>query len=136
MAVKIRIIVLSAIVITILALVFRTCSSPPHQGEKLYSELCANCHMESGKGLGKAIPPLANSDYLVQNRDAFACMLRNGLHDTIKVNGVSYDTPMEGNPTLTEVQIVNIANYVYQSWGNQAEEFTLGEVQKQLENCE
>lgn len=92
--------------------------------------------MDSGKGLGKAIPPLANADYLMKNREKFACIVRNGQHDTIVVNGVKYDTPMEGYPTLSEIQITNIANYVYSSWGNQAEEFTVREIEEQLKNCD
>ncbi len=133
---KWRVIVILAIAVTVIFLVLRTCTAPPNQGQRLYASKCASCHMDSGKGLGKAIPPLANADYLMKNREKFACIVRNGQHDTIVVNGVQYDTPMDGFPTLTEIQITNIANYVYSSWGNQAEEFTVREIEEQLKNCD
>ena len=133
---KWRVLAIFGVALTILILVFRTCSSPQNKGEKLYISKCASCHMENGKGLGKAIPPLAGADYLQTHRNQFACIIRNGQHDTIVVNGVKYDSPMKGIPTLTEIQITNIANYVYSSWGNRGEKFTVQEVQQQLENCD
>lgn len=133
---KWRLLAIFAVALTVLILVLRTCSSPPNQGERLYVSNCASCHMENGKGLGKAIPPLAQADYLEKHREQFACIVRNGQHDTIRVNGIEYDIPMKGIPTLTEIQITNIANYVYSSWGNQGKKFKVQEIEEQLENCE
>ena len=61
------------------------------QGAILYTNFCANCHMETGEGLRGLIPPLAKSDYLAAHRADLACLIRNGQRGKIVVNGVEYN---------------------------------------------
>ena len=78
----------------------------------MYTAHCANCHGDQGQGLGALIPPLANADYMVKNRSQLACILVNGLNDTIVVNGKEYSgQPMPANAELSEIHIANILNY-------------------------
>lgn len=113
-----------------------SCEQQPYQmGERLYKTHCANCHMDQGEGLGVLIPPLAGSDYLAGNRDKLACMVRYGLKDTIVVNGKTYAEQMIGNEKLNDIQIVNVVNYVLQSWGNNLPPLTFEDAQKGLKNC-
>ncbi|NQZ78447.1 MAG: cytochrome c, partial [Ekhidna sp.] len=37
------------------------------QGAKIYATYCANCHQQDGKGLASLYPPLAGSDYLMED---------------------------------------------------------------------
>ncbi len=111
------------------------CQNTYTQGKLLYDTHCANCHMPDGKGLAALYPPLAGSDYLHSNRDKIPCIIRNGLHDTIVVNGIIFDIPMEGNPELNDVEINNIGNYILQAWGNNYGSLTLPQTQKALELC-
>ena len=104
-------------------------------GERLYKTNCANCHMDNGVGLGALMPPLAGSDYLAKNRERIVCIIQNGLQDTIVVNGQTYAEQMPGNPQLSEIQITNIANYLFQSWGNQVPPLTFEDTQKALKDC-
>ena len=104
-------------------------------GERLYKANCANCHMDTGAGLGALIPPLANADYLAQHRDALPCVLRHGLADSIVVNGRAYAEKMPGVPQLSEVAITNILNYINHSWGNQNPPYRLDEVRELLQRC-
>ena len=125
---------------TVLFLLFlsllTSCEQQPYQiGERLYKVHCANCHMDAGEGLGALIPPLVAADYLTENRDQLACILRHGLQDTIVVNGKTYAEKMPGNDKLTEIQITNVLNYVLQSWGNQVPPLTFEEVKTSLERC-
>ncbi len=112
------------------------CSSSPYiQGEILYSNFCESCHMADGSGLGAEIPPLAGADYLQNNPDKIACMIRHGLSEEIIVNGVTYNQLMPGIEVLSDVEITNIVNYINQAWGNNYSTVTLGEVRAQLEAC-
>lgn len=114
------------------------CACEPNtyqEGERLYKAQCANCHMDDGIGLNALIPPLAGSDYLVPNRERLPCILRFGLSDTIFVNGKLYGEQMPAIPTLSEIQITNLLNFVNSSWGNKHEMYRLDEVRSILEKC-
>ncbi|MFT4536093.1 MAG: mono/diheme cytochrome c family protein [Saprospiraceae bacterium] len=104
------------------------------QGKRLYEAHCNNCHMEDGIGLAKLIPPLANSDYLKDNQDKIACILRNGQTGKVTVNNVIYDQEMPGKK-YTEVQITNIINYINHAWGNNYGVVSLEESTKAIRNC-
>lgn len=104
-------------------------------GERLYLEYCANCHLENGRGVGALIPPLAGADYLASHREQLPCILLYGLSDTIFVNGVRYAEKMPGAGKLTPVETANILNYIGKAWGNRLEPFNPQEVQKSIESC-
>ena len=86
------------------------------QGEALYEFYCSNCHMNDGSGLGQLIPPVANSDYYLAHYSDLPCLIRQGLKDTIMVNGKIYDQVMEGNKSLTHTEVTNIINYMNHKW--------------------
>ena len=105
-------------------------------GKENYTKLCANCHGEDGAGLQGLIPPLAGSDYLKNNKQILACVVKNGLNGEIEVNGKKYNQAMPallGN--LSAADITNVSNYILKAWGNDYGELTLPEVEKQLEGC-
>jgi mono/diheme cytochrome c family protein len=105
------------------------------EGQQLYAQQCASCHMDDGSGLRGLIPPLAGSDYLTRHRGELACLIRNGQQGEIEVNGVRYNRPMPGVPDLSEVHITNILNYIQTSFGNSNEPFTVQEVNSSLQTC-
>ncbi len=105
------------------------------QGEILYTNFCASCHMENGEGLRGIIPPLANSDYVKNNPLSIACAIRNGLEGEIIVNDTIYNQPMAAILRLNDVEITNIINYICQAWGNEYGNVKLEDVKKTLENC-
>jgi mono/diheme cytochrome c family protein len=106
------------------------------EGATLYKKNCANCHQENGEGLGELIPPLAKADYLQLYRPKLACVLKKGLTTPIIVNGKTYsEQQMPAMPQLTEVDILNILNFIGSSWGNQMPVFTIDEVKKSLQSC-
>lgn len=106
------------------------------QGKTLYTMHCKSCHMDDGSGLGANIPPLVQADYLRDNQEKLACIIRYGLADTIMVNGVQYDLPMAGIEGLTEFQIANIINYINHSWGNDYGFAKVEDLRQQLSDCE
>ena len=113
-----------------------SCEDQTYQsGGRIYKKACANCHMDSGEGLGALIPPLAGSDFLGKNRDKLPCIIRYGLQDTIVVNGKTYGENMAAMPGFSDIQITNLLNYVNTSWGNHNPVYSYEEVKALLEKC-
>lgn len=92
--------------------------------------------MKDGSGLGALIPPLAQSDYLKNSRNELPCIIRYGIEGEITVNGQKYNQPMAGIAKLSDVDIVNIINYICVSWGNDYPIMSLPEVRSVLQECE
>lgn len=107
------------------------------QGKVLYDFHCSSCHMPDGQGLKSLYPPIAQSDYTQENASELACIIRNGIKDTITVNGKTYNNPMPGIPELNSVEIANIANYIMQELNDEKDFFLSPQtVEKQLNTCE
>ena len=106
-----------------------------NQGATLYKDTCASCHGDQGQGLGRLIPPLAGSDYLVDHRAELPCLIRHGQHDVIVVNGVGYHNVMPGNDSLSVAKMTNLLNYIESHWGNEGVPRTIRQVQDQLDGC-
>ncbi|MFK7809492.1 MAG: cytochrome c [Saprospiraceae bacterium] len=119
-----------------MCLVLFCCQSNPYdQGKRIYEAYCASCHMEEGQGLKGLYPPLAKSDYLLDNHDQIACIIRYGLQDTIVVNGKTYEIPMMPISGINEVQITNVINYISNAWGNDAGFTKITDVERVLSEC-
>ncbi|MBX2901814.1 MAG: cytochrome c [Cyclobacteriaceae bacterium] len=105
------------------------------EGEGLYLQHCANCHQTNGAGLGRVYPPLANSDYIKDNAAAVVCLMKYGIKDELVVNGVRYNKPMPGIPTLTNLELAELATYIANSWGNSGPMVHVSAVPAIIENC-
>lgn len=101
-------------------------------GQKLYRTHCQNCHGAKGEGLGKLYPPLTDSQYLSENRNKLASIIRNGLSGEIIVNGETYNQAMPAISTLTDLDIAYILTYVTTHFGDSDSTFTQEEVAKSL----
>ncbi|HEX6224655.1 MAG TPA: cytochrome c [Chryseolinea sp.] len=88
------------------------------QGEQLYLRHCANCHQKNGRGLGLIYPPLDTSDYMQNNMAEVLCLMRNGTSGELIVNGKSFNQPMPGISSLSDLEIAEIATYIYNSWSH------------------
>jgi len=108
---------------------------PFRQGEILYNNYCANCHMEDGSGLRGLIPPLAGADYVAKDPLGMACIIRYGLADTIVVNDTVYAQPMAGIRELTDFEVTNVINFINQAWGNDYGYASFHEVKARLDSC-
>lgn len=89
------------------------------QGEVLYAKHCSNCHQKEGQGLARLYPPLENSPYLRDSLQRAICIVRYGMRGEITVNGVVFNQPMPGVPTLTDLEVAEILTFVGNSWGNE-----------------
>ena len=105
------------------------------EGKRLYSLHCANCHQADGAGLARLYPPLKNSDYLISNRRESICGMRHGQKGEIIVNGVSFNQEMPGIINLTDLEIAEIATYVYTEFADTVQIITLNEVRTIIDSC-
>ncbi len=104
------------------------------QGRKIYAAYCANCHQQNGEGLASLYPPLAASDYLLENLPRAACIIRNGQSKEIQVNGVTYNQMMPGNP-VSNLEIAEVLTYIGNSWGNEVGLTGVKDVDKWIDEC-
>ena len=102
------------------------------EGKILYEQYCANCHQADGTGLGRVIPPLADSDYMLEDVGRTVRVIKHGLKGEIVVNGITYNQNMPGNPQLTNMEIAQITTYIYNVWGNKSEVIDANEVANHL----
>ncbi len=87
------------------------------RGKDIYTDFCITCHQETGEGVENTFPPLAKSDYLMNNREASIKGVKYGQRGELIVNGVTYNNTMMPLGLENE-EIVDVMNYVLNSWGN------------------
>ncbi len=87
------------------------------RGAIVYEDFCVTCHLPNGKGEEKVVPPLAKSDYLMNNRFASIKGIKFGQKGEIMVNEVVYNNVM-APMGLTDEEIADVMNYITNSWGN------------------
>lgn len=90
-------------------------------GEEIYQDFCLQCHLDSGDGVSGVFPPLAKSDYLLNNIDLSIKGIKYGLSGPIVVNGEKYDGLMQ-NQGLENQEIADVMNYILNNWGNQSDQ--------------
>ena len=86
-------------------------------GKIVYEDLCINCHLDNGKGVLKAFPPLAGSDFLKNNQAESIKGVKFGMQEDITVNGVIYKGNM-ANQGLSDQEVADVMNYINNTWGN------------------
>ena len=97
------------------------------RGSALYQNHCITCHRENGEGISGAFPPLAKSDYLMEDKERSIKTVLFGMAGEIVVNGETFFGQMEP-PKLSDQEIVDVLNFVRNSWGNIGEEITIDEI--------
>jgi mono/diheme cytochrome c family protein len=106
------------------------------RGEALYLAHCSNCHQQDGSGLGLVYPPVNTSDYIDKNFESVICLMRNGVKGTMTVNGQLYNQPMPGMPQLTELELAQVATFLYNKWGRKRGIVETAEARQALSRCD
>ncbi|SHI54564.1 Cytochrome c [Mesonia phycicola] len=100
-------------------------------GKSIYTKKCAQCHLATGKGIPKMYPPLRSSDWLTKKRTESIHAVKYGLNGEITVNGNKFDNVMI--PVgLKDQEVVDVLNYVMNSWGNKQDKMVSLEEVKQV----
>lgn len=105
------------------------------KGEELYLKNCSNCHQSSGAGLGLVYPPLNTSDYMEKNFESVLCLMKHGMKGEVNVNGKSFSQAMPGVSTLTNLEIAEIATYIYNTWDHQRGLVDVTEASRIMDSC-
>ena len=90
-------------------------------GKEIYQDFCLQCHLDTGKGVSGVFPPLAQSNYLLNDINLSIKGIKYGMSGPITVNGEEYNGVMQ-NQGLDDVEIADVMNYVINSWGNKSKE--------------
>ena len=89
-------------------------------GKKAYTA-CAGCHQPGGEG-NAAYPPLANSEWVTGPSMRPAMIILNGLHESITVNGKTYNANMPSMGSgMDAKQLAGLLNYIRNSFGNSSD---------------
>jgi mono/diheme cytochrome c family protein len=97
-------------------------------GAELFTR-CAACHQASGMGVPGAYPPLAGSEWLLNNPEVPIRIVLHGLQGAITVKNTSFNSAMTPfGDQLSDEQIAAIITYERSSWGNSASKITAEQV--------
>jgi mono/diheme cytochrome c family protein len=107
-----------------------------YEGMELYTDNCVICHSETGIPELPIFPPLKDSDYLRDNQDKIACVIKNGTKENLIVNGKTYQVKMNGFEHLSAQEVSQIINYINNSWGNENGTTSTDQVIKELQSCD
>ena len=99
------------------------------RGKQVYMGLCFACHLPDGKGMPAVFPPLAQSDYMLADRERAIRTVLKGLTGPVTVNGATYNSamPPQGDQ-LNDQQVADVLTYVFNAWGNQGDAFKADDV--------
>jgi mono/diheme cytochrome c family protein len=101
-----------------------------HPGKKVYDSVCLACHMADGSGVPGMHPPLIETEWVTGDKERLIEITLNGLSGKIEVDGETYNSIMPPHSHLSDKQIADVLTYIRQSFGNNAGEITVEEVQK------
>lgn len=99
------------------------------QGKNIYASNCQACHQADAKGIEKAFPPLAGSDYFANDPSKAIMAVSHGLSGKITVNGKEYDGVMP-KQNLSDAQTAAVLTYVLNNFGNKGGEVNAEDVAK------
>jgi nitrite reductase (NO-forming) len=105
-------------------------------GRVLYNGTCSVCHQQNGEGLEGVFPPLANSDYLMADSRRAIEVVLNGLTGPVTVNGAEFNSVMPPMSQLNDDEIANILTFALNTWGNEADVISMGDVAEVRESTE
>ena len=64
------------------------------------------------------------------------CLMKNGKEGELMVNGKSYNKQMKGISTLSDLEIAEIATYIYNTWENQHGIVEVQDASRILSQCD
>jgi alcohol dehydrogenase (quinone), cytochrome c subunit len=101
------------------------------EGALLYLDSCAACHRPDGRGYERVFPALAGNPVVEsQNADSVLSIILRGSQ-TPRTSQTPAQFTMPGFAwRLSDVQVMQVANFVRSSWGNRGPEVALDEVRR------
>ncbi|MFN8355479.1 MAG: cytochrome c [Spirosomataceae bacterium] len=111
---------------------FRLADETPLQksitrGKSVYVTHCQLCHGHQGEGIEGIYPPVAKADYLKDWKKSIQSIIQ-GQKGPVKINGKDYNSEMENFGTLSDQEVADVMNFMYNNWGNKGKYITPEEV--------
>jgi mono/diheme cytochrome c family protein len=102
---------------------------PP--GEAAYLAVCANCHLEHGRGMAPAYRSLVGSAWATGDADRSIAIVLYGVQGPVVDERSTYHTAMlafgSGAP-MSDTAVAAVVTYMRTSWGNTASAVTVADV--------
>jgi mono/diheme cytochrome c family protein len=91
-------------------------------GAKMYAQNCSICHQINGMGTPGQFPPLAGSDWVLEEGpNRVIKLILNGIQGPITVNGQPFNNAMPPwRDIMNDEQVAAVATYIRSTWGNKA----------------
>src|SRR3984957_11202223 len=94
-----------------------------------YLNSCAACHRPDGRGYERVFPALAGNPVVeARNADSVVSIILRGSQTPRTVPTPAQFTMPGFAWRLSDIQVMQVANFVRSSWGNRGPDVTLGEV--------
>lgn len=92
---------------------------PEVKGDMVYAGVCQACHQADGKGVEGKYPPLAGSEWLLQDSFTPARIVLFGLEGEIRVKGNGFNNKMpQFQDKLSNEEIAAAISFARSSFGN------------------
>lgn len=89
------------------------------RGRATYGQVCAACHLASGRGAPSLAPPLRDSPWVLGDDERLVRILLHGLQGPITIGQVSWDGEMPAW-SGTDDELADVLTYVRREWGHGA----------------
>jgi mono/diheme cytochrome c family protein len=100
------------------------------RGSAIYAGVCQACHQANGLGVTGQYPPLAGSEWLLQDPETPIRIVLHGMAGEVKVKGETYNNKMpQFFDKLSNEEIAAALTYERSSWGNKAPAISPSEVE-------
>jgi mono/diheme cytochrome c family protein len=103
-----------------------------HPGHAVYRSACLVCHQADGNGVPGMHPPIRNTEWVSGDKERLIRIVVEGMKGEIEVGGEIYNSIMPPQPHLSAQKVADVLTYIRQSFGNNASEITLQEVEEVL----
>lgn len=100
------------------------------KGDQVYAAVCQTCHQAAGVGIPGQYPPLAGSEWVINDPGTPVRVVLYGFEGPVNVKGTTYNNKMPPfHDKLSDDEIAAVVTHVRSSWGNAAEGVTSREVE-------
>ena len=99
------------------------------KGDQVFAGVCQTCHQANGLGVAGQYPPLAGSEWLLNDSETPIRIVLYGLEGPITVKGIIYDKKMTPfYDKLSDEEIAAVLTHERSSWRYAAQAIKLEEV--------
>jgi len=100
-------------------------------GEAAYLAVCANCHLEHGRGMAPAYRSLVGSVWATGPADRSIAIVLHGIRGPVVDERYTYHTtmlPYGSGAAMSDTMVAAVVTYVRSSWGNTSSPVTSADV--------